>query len=200
MLNLVNLRTAMPVIVATFFCVVAMEPSYGLMIPPRYGPQPLSNNPNRVLPALPKLPPTLANAYFKSVRLGNTDLTGGELQLDMATLERLAAQPQSLDIVIGLDGGTVQGKTLNHPNATVVLVPDVPSLSRYDLYKTAKSDEAGDFQIAGIAPGSYTVFAWMAVEDTAWLNPEFMRLFQGRGAHISVNGGTTVSINPVVIP
>ena len=51
--------------------------------------------------------------------------------------------------------------------ATVVLVPDQGRKFRIDTFKTAVTDADGKFQMQGIPPGSYRLFAWDDVSPNA---------------------------------
>jgi hypothetical protein len=41
----------------------------------------------------------------------------------------------------------------------VILVPAVTRRSNPIAYKTAMTDDAGEFSLAGVMPGTYTIFA-----------------------------------------
>jgi len=40
----------------------------------------------------------------------------------------------------------------------------------------------------------YQLFAWESIPDTAWLNPEFMARWEGRGQAVSMEAGGSVSV------
>jgi hypothetical protein len=134
----------------------------------------------------PTIPPELRNAYIKAIRLNADDgLTG--------TVNVAAAQPGQLEIVIALNGGTVQGvvndRQQSAPNATVVLVP--AARSRLDLYKVVNSGSNGRFRIESIPPGEYKLFAWEYVEDGAWFDSEFQRTQESKGRAVRVTEGSS---------
>jgi hypothetical protein len=138
------------------------------------------------------------DAYVKSIRFGNADVLDRGLQID--------GPPQNtLDIVIGAQAGRVSGSVVGSrqdplPNRTVVLVPDVRLRHRTDLYKTASTDNSGQFRIQGVAPGDYVLFAWENVETGAWQDPEFLRNFESRGRPIHVTEETDDNVQLTVIP
>jgi hypothetical protein len=47
----------------------------------------------------------------------------------------------------------------------------------------------GAFTFQGLAPGVYQLYAWEIVPNTAWLNPDFMSSYEGRGQSVSVESG-----------
>ena len=104
---------------------------------------------------LRQLPP---NRYIQSMRMGNADVLSNGLQI--------TGPPDSmLEIVIGTRAGRIDGSVVNSrneglANRTVVLVPDIRLRQRDDLYKAVSTNNAGRFQMRGIAPGDYKLFAW----------------------------------------
>ena len=85
-------------------------------------------------------------------------------------------------------------------NATVVIVPDAAHLQRMDLYKNVSTDESGRFQLKGIAPGEYSVFAWEDIDVDLWRDFEFIRRNEaaGRPLHIVERGHENIEL--VAIP
>jgi hypothetical protein len=152
---------------------------------------PIANSPNRPFPALSPLPVALRNAYIKTMRFGGVELPDGVLNFDT---------PKPLEIVIGIDGGSVAGTVLKTPNASVVLVPNEPLRARLDLYKTALADASGRFRIAGVAPGDYKVFAWSFAEAGAAFDPDFLKRFEDRGSPVHVNAGMASTLDLQGIP
>jgi hypothetical protein len=161
---------------------------------------PIANSPNRPFGALAPPPPSLSNAYIRMIRLGGTEIPNGEVRFDAAAFDRQNRDPQTLEIVIGTNGGTVQGTVANSPAATIVLVPNEPLRPRLDLYKTVTADDAGRFRLNAVAPGDYKIFAWKFLDPGAWQDPALLRTYEDRGSAIRVNANAVMTVNPVVIP
>jgi hypothetical protein len=85
-------------------------------------------------------------------------------------------------------GNTVLG-------AVVAIVPDEPRRGAGPLYRSVVSDPNGRFEIHGIAPGYYKLFAWPELEGAAFRNAQFMKDFEGRGKPTKIEKGTRVSID-----
>jgi len=139
-----------------------------------------------------------ANAYVKSMRLGQLDLLADVLRIPT----QMSGQ---IEIIVGSDSAVVEGKVVNDrqetaSNVKVALVPDAPFRRRADLYKTAATDRSGGFRLTGVAPGDYKVFAWEEAEDGAWRDPEFLRFDEARGKAVRVNALRTETVSVVVIP
>jgi hypothetical protein len=143
---------------------------------------------------IPGEPPLLL--YSKSARLGSADVLGGLL---------LEIQPQEqLEIVMGVRPGSIEGVAINQKrselaNITVVAVPEKIYRRRTGLYKRVSTDPAGRFQIQGLRPGEYKVFAWEEVEKDAWLDPDFLSVYEDRATVVHVREGVSVTVEPIVI-
>jgi hypothetical protein len=122
--------------------------------------------------------------YVKSERSGQTNLQG--LPLGIGT-----GSPAPFEILLGTDGGRVIGTVADasgkpFAGAQVVVVPKGGRRNLPDQYRVSSSDEDGAFDLRGIPPGDYQLFAFEDIEDRAWLNSEF----------IGTNIGTEVTIVP----
>jgi hypothetical protein len=127
-------------------------------------------------------------AYIKSMRMGDVDVFDGL---------RLERQPDvPLDIVIAANPGTLDGQVLNEvrqpiAGAYVTLFANNPAdrLYRTDMYKVTGTDNQGRFQLAGLRPGDYRVFAWENIERGTWIDSTFLRLNEERGVTIHIDAG-----------
>jgi hypothetical protein len=138
------------------------------------------------------------NAYIQSIRLGDVDVLNNGLQLE--------SQPTAdLEIVVRRDAGAVEGVTsITFANSltspmNAVLVPDPPHRHRQDLYRTAALNEKGEFKMIGLPPGDYQIFAWERVIDGAWVDPQFLRLYENEGTPVRITPGETVSVTAKTI-
>jgi hypothetical protein len=126
-----------------------------------------------------------ASTYVKSIRLGNEDVLRSGLHITKPV-------DTTVQIVIGTDGGTLQGSVLDaslrpFTNATVALVPEGVALrGQSELYRNATSDSAGNFEMKAIPPGSYKLFAWEWAPQDAWQNADFIRNYEGQGKSIRI--------------
>ena len=135
------------------------------------------------------------DSYVKSIRFGGREIVDSILQLPSHMNGRL-------EISMGTNAGTVTGQVSRSQNGRqtaiagshVVLVPERSSRGRQDLYRNAFSDESGKFVLTGVAPGSYKLFAWELVQDGAWFDPEFLRLFEDSGKTLRVEENRRESV------
>ena len=110
-----------------------------------------------------------------------------------------------LEIVIARNGASVEGTLMDdkaqpEPNVAVVLIPEPRLRLQTHLYKTSFTDASGRFQIQGIPPGDYTVLAWVNVESGAWEDPDFIKLYEGRGERIHLDNAAKNTVQLKVIP
>jgi hypothetical protein len=131
------------------------------------------------------------------MRFGKDDVLGDGLRIESPSAKRM-------EVVVGTNGGVVAGRILRDKripvvNARAVLVPNA-ARRRGDLYKSAFTDDTGQFEIRGVAPGDYKLFAWELVEFGAWQDPQFIKLYENRGTSVRVNAGGRHSVDTVLIP
>ena len=138
--------------------------------------------------------------YVKSVRLGAIDVLSTPFRLE-PSLSR-----ETMEVVLGTDGGTLSGSVVTTtggreaiPGATVALIPGGNLRNRTDLYRSATTNESGQFQLVGIAPGDYTAFALGTAEEGLWREPEFIRRNERLGHAIRVTKASQerVELSPV---
>ncbi len=138
------------------------------------------------------------NLYLKSVRMGDVD--GMETGIDLTS-----GAAGILEILLSPNGGQVDGTVADsnqQPAAgvTVVLAPDEPHRGQSMLFKRATADASGHFNIKGITPGDYKLFAWQDVESDAYQDPEFLKPYETRGEAVTIRDGGHETMQLSVIP
>jgi hypothetical protein len=109
----------------------------------------------------------------------------------------------TFEIHLRSGAGTAQGTAVDASgkplgDATVVLVPLFHRENR-SLYRTAVSDATGHFNITGIVPGEYKLFAWDRVTNGAYFNARFLDPYESRGKVLNVIPLSAVSSTVTVI-
>jgi Carboxypeptidase regulatory-like domain len=137
------------------------------------------------------------DCYLKEMRYGESSALK-----DGFTVIR--GEAGSLEIVVSSRGARVQGTVMDSdglPQAgvSIVLVPDLAQRENYQKYKTESTDQYGNFDLRGIAPGDYKLFSWVEVEQGAWQDPEFLRPFEDKGQRITLQDGdhSTVKVTAI---
>ena len=110
----------------------------------------------------------------------------------------------SLEIVVSSRGARVEGTVMDSDGlplagVSVVLVPELSQRENYQKYKTESTDQYGNFDLRGIAPGDYKLFSWVEVEQDAWQDPEFLKQFEDRGQRITLQDGDHSSVKVIAI-
>jgi hypothetical protein len=86
----------------------------------------------------------------------------------------------------------------DHPvaNATVVAVPEEKYRKLPDRFVTGSTDQHGRFTIRGVAPGSYTLYAWQDLEEGVCRDPDFLKSQEANGTAVKVeeNSHQTVEL------
>ena len=136
--------------------------------------------------------------YIRSERSGQTSFMGSAFALAWDS-------PASLEILLASDGGQIHGTVVDgdakaFAGARVALVPAGARRDRPDQYRTASSNEEGQFHLRGIPPGEYQLFAWDNVEENAWLNADFMRRFLDAGVSITIEEKANGMVQIPLIP
>jgi hypothetical protein len=111
----------------------------------------------------------------------------------------------SLDVVASANGGVLDGIVVDSKgepvsNTTVVAVPESKMRARVDRFQKTLSDQTGHFSLRGLRPGEYTLFAWESVEGEAYLDPEFLKTFEGQGNALRVGDGERKNVQVQMIP
>jgi hypothetical protein len=122
-------------------------------------------------------------AYVADVRVGARSFPDGGFALSSSEQVQVvidAATGATVDATVQ----TADGSTA--PRTRVVLVPSEDQRQNPSRYKVGTTDNAGHLNLRGIAPGSYTAFAWESIPDTAWLNKEFLSKYQDLGVPVTL--------------
>ena len=140
------------------------------------------------------IPDSLQGVYVKSAKLGGVDV--------LNTGFRFAGEPDKvLEIVLARNAGSLAGRVEDErkqpaAGVFVTLVPDLSTarLYRTDMYKTTSTDAEGRFEVKGLPPGDYKIFALEGFEKDAWLDPEFFKPYEERGLSLKVGEGRVFTL------
>jgi hypothetical protein len=132
--------------------------------------------------------------FLKSLTLGGRDIATGFAATGFA----------SLDLVVSARGASIEGTVADREkdvddahavaDATVVAVPEEKYRKLPDHFKTGSTDQQGHFMIRGLAPGSYTLYAWLDVEDGIWRDGDFLRSQEANGTAVKVEEGSDLKV------
>jgi hypothetical protein len=135
-------------------------------------------------------------AYVKSIRLGTVDVLAAGLTLEGPPVD-------TLEVVLSSPGGRIEGVVFDSAQRTadgfrVVLIPE--RRERRDLYREVWTDNNGRFEILNLPPENYQLFAWEFEEYQMWLDPHFLRLYEGKGVPVRIEKGSRAIVKLQAIP
>jgi hypothetical protein len=110
---------------------------------------------------------------------------------------------RGLDIVLSSGVARIEGTVLNDQEpaagAAILLVPSVGRRGEPRFYKHAVTDRQGRFSVQGIVPGDYEVLAFEEIQRGAFMDPDFLAEYEGRGKSVSLKEGDDQSVQLDVI-
>ena len=138
-------------------------------------------------------------AYIKAIRFGDADVTdqGLDLSNGPATGE--------LTIVVSYAGGTIDGTVENGKQekpagVQVVAVPELEKRGQPRLFKVAATDQNGHFELKGLAPGEYQLFAFEQIEPGAYQDSEILKPISDKGQRVTVKAKSKETVSLKIVP
>lgn len=131
--------------------------------------------------------------YVKSVRWSDRDVMQSGVDLTQG------AGGSGLTVVLSANGGHVDGVVQDDQSAPVeramvVLVPS-DALRKKALLKVGQTSHNGNFQIAGIAPGSYKLYAFDDADpNQVMYDPDFLKPFASQAESVEISQGSGKSV------
>ncbi|MBZ5586190.1 MAG: carboxypeptidase-like regulatory domain-containing protein, partial [Acidobacteriia bacterium] len=136
-------------------------------------------------------------SYLKSVQLNGRDLSDHKI-------DWRGAEAGLLELIVSRKSAVLEGTLLDDDgkpvSGTVTLVPDPPRPGNSHWYPTARADAAGAFRFPTLTPGSYRLYGWEEIEDTAHWDPDFVQPFESRGQSIELQEGGRATVTVKRIP
>jgi hypothetical protein len=127
--------------------------------------------------------------YVSEMRQGARDFS------DDGVFEIHSGSSEPIEIVVRSGGAALHGSVQKPKSnfATLVLIPDLPRRQNRLYYRNVRIPPTGNFDLTGIAPGTYKLFAWDSLPDGAERDPKFLEQFEARGVRVTVAAGSVLS-------
>lgn len=129
--------------------------------------------------------PMPKGGYLKSMMLGDVDV----LRADMIVTAETKAP---LEIVVSAAGARLSGKVEGGLARAVLAAPQGELAGVLSFYALANVDDRGRFEMMGMTPGQYKVFAFEDLEQGAWFDPDFLKPYAERGTPVELKAGVKV--------
>jgi len=138
--------------------------------------------------------PNAPGFYVKEARLGGADVLGQPLVISGPISDQF-------DVVLGattvqITGTVTDDRQQPAPRMQVFFIPD--RRDRRDLYKTAATNNNGQFTIRTVPPGSYTVFA-ADPQNGSIFDPAVISNLEQRGQHLTVGNSSNITLDLKVL-
>ena len=139
------------------------------------------------------------DAYLAAVGLQGEDVSSSTVAL--------TADVESLKLTLRLkQGGSIRGVVIDETrtaqaNVNVMLVADIEHRSRLDLLRFAITNNQGEFQIHGIAPGNYRALAVQEIqgEGEAFRDPALLERLSAGGTPVTISSGARLNLGLIQI-
>ncbi len=126
--------------------------------------------------------PIPKGGYLKSMMLGEADVLRNDMNVTAAT-------KGPLEIVVSTAGAQLNGKVEGGVPRAVLAAPQGDLQGILSFYGVTTVDEKGAFEMQGMTPGQYLVYAFEDLAQGAWFDPDFLKPYAERGAPVELRAG-----------
>ena len=137
------------------------------------------------------------DCYIKDTVYGETHSADGVIAVGKGGGEHLEITISSHGARIG--GAVVDKDGLPATGVWVVAVPEEAKRTNFRLFKAQTTDQYGKFDLHGLAPGTYKLFSWTAIESNVWEDADFLKPFEEKGELTELADGDVKTANLKVI-
>ena len=135
--------------------------------------------------------PIPPGGYLKAMLLGDQDVLTEEMAIGPET-------SAPLKIVLSTRGAVVEGTVVREedrpvPRALVVLAPEGRFTGVLSFYRVSPADETGHFEMKGLTPGRYRLYAFEELNPNAIQDPGFLKPFTSQGEPLELTEGARAS-------
>ncbi len=133
------------------------------------------------------LEPIPKGGYLKSMLLGDVDVLRADMNITAET-------KAPLEIVVGPAGAQLSGTVAGGQSHTVLAAPQGDMEGILSFFGMAAVDEKGRFEINGLTPGEYRVYAFEDLARNAWFDPEFLKPYVEQGVPVELRPGAKAEV------
>jgi hypothetical protein len=135
--------------------------------------------------------PVPPGGYLKAMRLGDQDVLTEDMTIDPGTRD-------PLHIVVSTRGAVVAGTVTVPPGvarsarAVMLLAPYGKYAQVLSFYSRTNADDSGHFEIKGVTPGRYKLYAFEELDPSAYEDPGFLKPFEALSEAFDVAEGARI--------
>jgi hypothetical protein len=130
------------------------------------------------------------SSYVKNIKFGGIEVEGQDLDLTSGGEMEVVLSPNGAEV-----GGTVRDADGKVMPSAVVQVCDKDGT----IAKSTGTDQNGEFNIKGLAPGEYRVFSWEDRGDGIILDPDFRKSFERKTVAVKLAEKSRENVESVLI-
>jgi hypothetical protein len=136
--------------------------------------------------------PIPAGGYLKAIHLGAQDVLTEDMPIGPDTTA-------PLNIVVSTRGAVVEGTVLEPVGgekpvrAAVVLAPEGKFAEVESFFRVAMADDSGHFEMEGLTPGTYRLYAFDRMDPEFVGKPEALKPYRDQGNSVKLAEGARVS-------
>ncbi|MGI8990852.1 MAG: carboxypeptidase-like regulatory domain-containing protein [Bryobacteraceae bacterium] len=140
--------------------------------------------------------PIPPGGYIKSMRLGDRDVLTEEMVIQSGMKDRL-------NITIGTEGASLEGDVSQGdgpaPNTPILLLPTGKYGHVLSFFRVTNSDEKSHFEMKGVTPGNYMLYAFEEMDRNSIQDPELLKPYKKVGVPLQLKAGANTSQKLTVI-
>jgi protocatechuate 3,4-dioxygenase beta subunit len=141
--------------------------------------------------------PLSTGAFLKAARFGDQDLR-------FARMDVKPGSEDAISIVISMNSAQIHGEVDSgggdSKRAGILLAPTGQYSTFTRFYYDAATDDSGKFELKGIAPGKYKIFALEKLAAEEFKTPEAAAQLEPLGQEIELAEGAKLEVHPKLIP
>lgn len=137
--------------------------------------------------------------YVKELRYEGRDALNAPIEIEEGRADAPNFTVVVSSAVAQIDGVVSDDKGQPLPGIQAVLVPNT-NRDRTELFKAAATDQSGRFTMRDVAPGDYKLFAWDALDNFAYFEPDFITKYETLGKAVHVDESAKLHEDTRVIP